>query len=456
MRVTQQTIAIQVNEGLQRAYQRVARAQEQVTSGRRINHLADDPIGATRALRLRGFEESLTQYQRNLDNTRPFLEGADTVLEDVGSALTRVKEIALAMANETNGPVERQSAANEIHQIRGQLLSQANTKIENRFLFGGYLNGSAPFVEGTSRTNYIGDNGEIKVQTNPTSTLPINLIGSSVYQGAGVVGGQGVFDVLQDLEQVLRGGSAADALTLKINFDDSLTAGSGFSPVDALGSEALASTLASEASFSTTVTVFDDHGQPHNLTWHFAKTGATTFKYRIMADSDEITGGTPGSLYQVAPEGTLEFNADGTFNAGSSVTTDITLSGFNNGASDIAFTAADIVFAGSTQLVVPSAVIAQTQTNTRGGIQTQLGRIDATIDQMLTFRAEVGARLNSAKVAGDAVKVLKDSTLGQRSMIEDADVLVAYSDFARFQNAFQAALQSASQVLQPSLLDFLR
>jgi flagellin-like hook-associated protein FlgL len=46
--------------------------------------------------------------------------------------------------------------------------------------------------------------------------------------------------------------------------------------------------------------------------------------------------------------------------------------------------------------------------------------------------------------------------LGQRSAIEDADVLVAYSDFARFQNAFQAALQSASQVLQPSLLDFLR
>jgi flagellar hook-associated protein 3 FlgL len=103
MRVTQQTISIQVNEGLQRAYQRVARAQEQVTSGRRINHLADDPIGATRALRLRGFEESLAQYQRNLDNTRPFLEGADTVLEDVGSALTRVKEIALAMANEING-----------------------------------------------------------------------------------------------------------------------------------------------------------------------------------------------------------------------------------------------------------------------------------------------------------------------------------------------------------------
>jgi len=455
MRVTQQTIAIQVNEGLQRAYQRVARAQEQVTSGRRINHLADDPIGATRALRLRSFEDSLGQYQRNLDNTRPFLEGADNVLGDVVSGLTRVKEIALAMANEINGPVERQAAANEIRQIRGQLLSQANTKIENRFLFGGYLNGTAPFVEGSSRTDYVGDNGEIEIQTNPSSSLPINLIGSAVYQGAGVVGGQGVFDILQDLEQVLTGGSAPDALTLKINFDASLAAGSGFSLADAVGSEATASAMAAEASFSTGVTVFDDRGQPHNLTWYFAKTGATTFKYRVMADADEITGGTPGSLYQVAPEGTLEFNADGTFNAGASTSTDIALTSLANGASDIAVAAANIDFAGSTQLATPSAVIAQTQTNTRG-MQAQLGRVDAAIDQILTFRAEAGARLNSAKLAGDAVKVLKDNTLGQRSAIEDADVLAAYSDFARLQHAFEAALQSASQVIQPSLLDFLR
>lgn len=66
------------------------------------------------------------------------------------------------------------------------------------------------------------------------------------------------------------------------------------------------------------------------------------------------------------------------------------------------------------------------------------------------------ARLNSANVAADAVGVLKDRTLGQRSQIEDADVLAAYSDFARLKNAFEAALQSASQLIQPSLLEFLR
>jgi len=454
VRVTSQTIARQVAEELQRSYQRVARAQEAVTSGRRINHLSDDPVGASRALRLRGFEESLAQYQRNIDYGTPFLDQADSVLGDVTEGLTRAKELALAMVNDTNSATERHAAAREIHQIFLQVRAEANTKVENRFLFGGFLNGSAPFVEGAARVDYLGDNGEITIQTNPASTLPINLPGSAVFQGAGVVGGQGIFDVLQDLEAVLEGGDSASAITLDVNLDNGIAAGSGFSPADAVGTEAPAATLLSEASFSTAVTVFDANGQAHNLTFLFAKTGATTFQYRVAADADEISGGTPGNLYQVAPEGILEFNADGTFNAGASTLTDITLTGLADGAADITIAAADLSFAGSTQMAEPSAVLTLTQTNTNG-LHAQIGRLDAAIDQVLTFRAELGARLNSAKVAGDAAGMLKDRTLAQRSQIEDADVLAAYSDFARYQHAFEAAIQSASQIIQPSLLDYL-
>jgi len=149
----------------------------------------------------------------------------------------------------------------------------------------------------------------------------------------------------------------------------------------------------------------------------------------------------------------LEFNGDGTFNSAASTITNITLIGLVDGAADITVAGTDISFAGYSQLSEPSAVLAQTQTNTNG-LHAQIGRLAAVINQILTFRAEVGTRLNSANVAADAVDVLKDRTLGQRSQIEDADVLAAYFDFARLQNAFEAALQSASQLIQPSLLDF--
>jgi flagellar hook-associated protein 3 FlgL len=187
----------------------------------------------------------------------------------------------------------------------------------------------------------------------------------------------------------------------------------------------------------------------------FAKTGATTFKYRVVANSNEITGGTPGDLYQVSTEGTLVFTAGGALNAGASTLTDITLNNLADGANNITITAANLSFAGSTHSADPSAVLTLAQTDTNG-FNPQLGRIDAAINQLDTFRAEVGARLNRTQLSTNALEVFKSSTMAQRSKLEDADVLSVYSDFSRYQQALQAALKSAAEVVQMSLLDFLR
>ena len=104
MRVTTQSLSTQIIDGLQQAYHRLAKAQEAVTTGRRINQPSDDPIGAVRVLGLRTLETSLDQFKRNIDTTQPFLQQADSVLGDVTDGLNRVKELALSMANDTATP----------------------------------------------------------------------------------------------------------------------------------------------------------------------------------------------------------------------------------------------------------------------------------------------------------------------------------------------------------------
>ena len=455
MRVTTQSLATQLNDSLQQAYQRLAKAQQIVTSGQKISQLSDDPVGATQVLGLQNFQASLTQYKRNIDNSQPFLQQADSTLSNVTDALNQAKTIGLQAANGINTAIDNQSSAAQVKQILQQVLAESNTTVGNRSLFGGFLSGAPAFVQGANGVDYQGDNGQILIQTSQNASLPINLLGNQVFQGAGVTGGVGIFDALQDLQSTLQGTGATNSLNLAVNLDGTLSAGSGFSPTDAVGVEAAAATFSGEADFSTTATVFDSLGQAHNLTFLFAKTGATTFKYRVVANSSEITGGTAGDLYQVAPEGTLTFNPDGTLNSGSSTTTNITLSGLKDGAADISFASANLNFSGSTQLSQPSAVLSLTQTNANG-IQAQVGQLDAALDQVSTFRAEVGARLNSAQAASDAVVTLQDHATAQRSNLEDADILSAYSDFTRLQQAFQAALQSAALAIQPTLLDFLQ
>ena len=457
LRVSTQSLSRQVNDELLLAFQRLAKVQESVSSGKRINRLSDDPIGAVRVLDLRSLEGTLDQFDKNINSAIPFLERADTVYEGVENVLFRAKELALAMANDTNSDEERRLTAVEVNQLFRQLISLANTDVDNRFIFGGFKNGSEPFAEGTGPVVYSGDDGEISIQANASTSIIVNQPGNQVFQGAGVTGGVGIFDVLQDLEKVLKASTGANSISLAVNLDSTTAAGAGFTLADAVGTEATQAVWLAQADFSTDITVHDSIGKPHNLTFLFAKTTATDFEYRVVAKSDEITGGTAGNLYQVGLEGVLSFNVGGTLNTGASTINDITLTGLANGADDITFSAAggELSFAGSTHLSQSSKVITLSQVN-RNGLNPQLGRLDAALNQILTFRATMGARLNTTDLAKEGLDVLKLQTISQRSLIEDADALKVFSDFARLQTAFEAALHSASQVLLPSLLNFLR
>jgi flagellar hook-associated protein 3 FlgL len=302
MRITQQTITGQVTEGLQRAYQRLARTQEAVTTGHRINHLSDDPLGAAQVLGLLGFGQSLNQYEKNLNTALSAFEPADSVLDTVVDRLVRAKELAISMANDSNSPDQRLQTSKEVRELFNQVLNFANTTVENRFLFAGFINETPPFSAAGGGVTYAGDGGEIFVQTSSISSIAINVPGDRVFQGAGLAAGVDIFDIYLDLESALQ--------------------------------------------------------------------------------NNDVSG------------------AD--------------------------------------------------------GIRTQIGRIDIAIDQVLSFRAEFSARVDHARVAKEAISVMKIQNNQRRSQIQDADALAVYSDFARYQQAFQAALQSSSEVIRPSLLEFLR
>ena len=71
-------------------------------------------------------------------------------------------------------------------------------------------------------------------------------------------------------------------------------------------------------------------------------------------------------------------------------------------------------------------------------------------------RAIIGASLARVKNS-DSVHIqnLTDKT-EQLAKIEDADLVKSASDLAKLEFALQATLSSTAQILQPTLLDFLR
>lgn len=97
------------------------------------------------------------------------------------------------------------------------------------------------------------------------------------------------------------------------------------------------------------------------------------------------------------------------------------------------------------------------KTNNGGALQTtDLASIDAAHDVVTTARATVGARTNRLETALGRLQQLEESTTKLLSNTEDADMAQTLVDFSQQQAVYQAALKAGAQIVQPSLMDFLR
>ncbi|MCA1795185.1 MAG: hypothetical protein LC660_15190, partial [Desulfobacteraceae bacterium] len=94
--------------------------------------------------------------------------------------------------------------------------------------------------------------------------------------------------------------------------------------------------------------------------------------------------------------------------------------------------------------------------NDRDGIERTLGRLEADFDNMTSKIVDTGMKYTRLEVRETITRDVGLSLDQRRSMIEDADIIEAIMNLQSIQTAYQAALSSTSQVLNISLVDYLR
>jgi flagellar hook-associated protein 3 FlgL len=87
---------------------------------------------------------------------------------------------------------------------------------------------------------------------------------------------------------------------------------------------------------------------------------------------------------------------------------------------------------------------------------TDLQALDANLDKVLEVRARNGAVQNRLESAVSRLAEVEESTTKQLSETEDADIAKTLIDFNSQQAAYQAALRAGANLVQVSLMDFLR
>ena len=126
MRVSTNAIYRTGIESIQRGQNELNSTQLQMSSGKRILTPSDDPSGAVQALQLRQRIAAVEQFGRNANYATTRLQQEETVVQQMGDALQRVRELTVQAANATQTDESRQSIAAELRQIRVSLVNMAN------------------------------------------------------------------------------------------------------------------------------------------------------------------------------------------------------------------------------------------------------------------------------------------------------------------------------------------
>lgn len=129
-----------------RQRQRVATAQEHISTGKRINRPSDDPAGAEAVIRLRSTQTELEQFQRTTNSASGKLTHVDGLIGDFQQKLDRIRTIlAQGVSDTTTTQTARDALATEIDSLRQQILNIATSTVNGEYVFGGTRQNVPPF-----------------------------------------------------------------------------------------------------------------------------------------------------------------------------------------------------------------------------------------------------------------------------------------------------------------------
>src|SRR5690349_419220 len=146
MRVPTNTLFNNIQHYLRSNTSALSKAQEQVTTLKRINHLSDDVIGSSRLLDTRVAQERVTTHLSNIGQLSDDAGVLDSTLGSTSDLLARARELMVREASDaTSTPISRQATRTEVLSIIDQLVALGNTQQNGQYLFSGFQNDKPAF-----------------------------------------------------------------------------------------------------------------------------------------------------------------------------------------------------------------------------------------------------------------------------------------------------------------------
>ena len=138
MRITMQSIHYNILTNLNKITSDMNRINTQISSGKQMSTISDDPVNLVTALGLRSNLTQIASYQDNLLFGDKTITAAENSLTQMKSLVLKAKTLAIQQVNASVTPENRASAAEEVRHIWEQTILLGNSQVNGKYVFGGY------------------------------------------------------------------------------------------------------------------------------------------------------------------------------------------------------------------------------------------------------------------------------------------------------------------------------
>ncbi len=399
---------------LHRRQRAMNKVQNQMAEQNRIQELRDDPVAAAHATRFESNVRHLERYSKNIDYAKSRSAVAEGYLQEGVEIMQRIREIAVQGANGTYEQEDMAKMGTEVNELLEELVSLANGRGgDGNTLFSGTntenlpfraLRGHLPGSRGNVITGleYTGTAQKQRMEISEGTEVAVNFPGNEVFWAEQQQIYSGVnaqdYQVPQDTQITVDGKEIA------------LKAGDNvhniISKINQSGAQVKAGLDPVQNSLTLTAT------SPHQM-WLDENPDTA-----VLQDLGILDGGGGQPPKNLSPDARA----------------------FGGSVFDMVIGLRDSLFAGDHENV---------------GSRSLRG-IDDGISNMLTHLADLGAR--DTRMDQTQARIAREIPINQRRLSQEVDIDMAESitELKMLEYTHKAALSSASRVLQPTLMDFLR
>lgn len=396
-------------DALMHRQQALTQSQARLVSGKRIDRASDDPAAAARAERALADQTRSEGLLRTVGASRNAMSLAESSIGDAVDLLQTARDTVIEAGNGVRNAADLSLLADRLKQVRGQLLTVANTDNgTGHFVFGGQGSDRLPFVDTGTGVAYQGSAGT--ADGSLSEELPLAVDGEALWLKAR--SGNGVFETSRQV------GATSSAWI-------------GAGQVSDPSALTLADGQRYEVGFDT-ATRYSVH--------LVASDGSRTPVPDAASNTHDYVSGTP-----ITGLPGMSVGVSGKAAAGDIFT--IAPSSLDLSVFEALDKVIDVL--GASVTTMPSADD-QAQALNHG-----LRDLDQVLGNLQKVRSRAGETLNRIDGVDERTqgRILSDKSI--RSEAEDLDMAQGISEFTTQQTAYQAALQSYSMVRKLSLFDYI-